>query len=130
MHRDETRVQVLSVALRLNSTCSSMQSNISDVLGSVNSGPTVQLYGTLFFSILLLVSQVTNCPEFVMSQVLASHSLKSFPMHPETVHTGVFRITPVRQHSHLNDLETTRDLIRDWEGLKRIPIFFINILSK
>lgn len=34
MHQDETRVQVLSVALRLNSTCTSMQSYTADVLGS------------------------------------------------------------------------------------------------
>lgn len=71
MHQDETRVQVLSVALRLNSTCTSMQSYTADVLGSSQVQQDSSM--ALFFSSVLFVSQVTNCQEFVMSQVLASH---------------------------------------------------------
>ncbi len=37
--------------------------------------------------------------------------INKLPVNPETIHTGVFRMTPVRQHFHLNDLKTSRDFL-------------------
>jgi len=62
-------------------------------------------YSSVFQCMSDKLSGVHNVPSACKSFI------NKLPMHPETVHTSVFRMTPVRQHSHLNDLKSSRHLL-------------------
>lgn len=48
----------------------------------------------------------------------------------EAVHAGVFWMTPVRQHPHLNDLEGLVILLHNRKGLQWLPIFLVYVVPQ